>query len=601
MVKVSQQYVDELIAENQRLQRRVYKPGLHPDSQNGDAAETVCGAELASTPWFINTAVPHTPILVAEASDSAFATRFRQAMSDSDHSHIPRVNYPSEEELMTLSETVSEWPTPAQARLLVSAALKCLGRWHHIVRSSVILDELERNLPYPKFMGCLLKSKFLALFAIGKMYSTRTSAAPNKFPGLDYFAKATKVLRAVSERPTVEMVETWLLLSFYSLSLNRRHSAYNLAGSAVRVAIIMGLHLNVPEPLLTDQAAREHRIRVWWTAYTFDRMWATILGYPVAIQDSDIDVDLPSNKGLLDIDFADCAYSIAMIGLAMISGRIIHSIYGKRSQHTSLSQRVHDSLSALRQWLKDLPPSLQMDPTGNNTAQREAESLHLLFNQLVMLATRPVLLHVFRTRLKAMGTGSTLEIPGSASALSDACVRCARHSCQILTDSWISGSFMMFDYFYTRYLFTAATVLAISSLLNDKDSKADGESFETAVQFLSELNDNGNFAAAEFKQHIDAMKVLFVAVEAKKQSRSADASSAHPPDSEGIKRSDSESTAVAQDMTADMVLSESFFHDLLEQPMPDLEFIDASLSLDSARGFYWPMVVLDSDPETPLK
>lgn len=149
----------------------------------------------------------------------------------------------------------------------------------------------------------------------------------------------------------------------------------------MRVAIIMGLHLNVPEPLLADPAAREHRIRVWWTAYTFDRMWATKLGYPVAILDSDIDLDLPSNK-LSHGDFADCEYSVSMIGLARISGRILDSIYGKISEKTALSQRVHDSLSALRQWLKDLPPSLQMDPARYNMAEQKAESLHLLFNQV---------------------------------------------------------------------------------------------------------------------------------------------------------------------------------------------------------------------------
>lgn len=171
--------------------------------------------ELTSTPWFIDTAVPHTPILLAEASDSAFATRFRQAMSNSDHCHFPRVNYPTEDQLLALSDATCVWPSPAQARLLVNAALKCLGRWYHIVRNSVILEELEQSLQYPRSMGCLLQSKFWALFAIGKTYSLRTSATTGNFPGLEYFAKATKVLRVISERPTVEMVETWLLLVYH--------------------------------------------------------------------------------------------------------------------------------------------------------------------------------------------------------------------------------------------------------------------------------------------------------------------------------------------------------------------------------------------------
>ena len=154
---------------------------------------------------------------------------------------------------------------------------------------------------------------------------------------------------------------------------------------------------------------------------------------------------------------------------------------------------------------------------------------------------------------------------------------------------------MMSDYFYTQYLFTVATVLAISSLIDGKDSQADRESFETAAEFLSQLKDSGNFVAAEFNQHVDAMKALFASVETKMQSRSACASSAQAVDTGRI---GSESMATAHDITADMVLSDPLFYDLLAQPMLDLEFIDASLSIDSGQGFYWPVMASGSDPET---
>lgn len=157
-------------------------------------------------------AVPHTPILLSEASDSAFATRFRQAMSDSEHSHLPRVNFPADDHLLALGDAACAWPNPSQARLLVNAALKCLGRCHHIVSRSAVLEELERSLQYPRSIGFLLQSKLWVLFAIGKMYATRISAACKTFPGLEYFARAIKILRVTSERPTLEMVETWLLL-----------------------------------------------------------------------------------------------------------------------------------------------------------------------------------------------------------------------------------------------------------------------------------------------------------------------------------------------------------------------------------------------------
>lgn len=217
--------------------------------------------------------------------------------------------------------------------------------------------------------------------------------------------------------------------------------------------------------------------------------------------------------------------------------------------------------------------------------------------QLVMLATRPVLLHVFRTRLRAINMQTSSDIPGSASALSDACVRCARHSYQILTESWIGGTFMMFDYFYTQYLFTAATILAISGLLDEKDSEADKEAFDTAAQFLSQLQDNGNFVAAEFKQHTDAIEGISASVISKMQSQSEQASLAPLVDTGGIQRDVAEPMAATRDITEDMMLSEPFFHDLLSQPIPDLAFIDASLSLDSTQGIYWLMMATGNDAE----
>ena len=72
--------------------------------------------------------------------------------------------------------------------------------------------------------------------------------------------------------------------------------------------------------------------------------------------------------------------------------------------------------------------------------------------------------------------------------------------------AWIGGSFFIFDYFNTQYLFSAITVLAISRLLKGNDGYTDGEEFETGTVLLGELKENGNFAAIEFCRHLDAMK-----------------------------------------------------------------------------------------------
>ncbi|KAJ0418611.1 fungal-specific transcription factor domain-containing protein [Aspergillus carlsbadensis] len=556
VVQVSQQYIEDLVAENQRL-----RGSSHGDDHNENQSAIAQGPVLSETPWFVHTDTTHAPILVAEASDSAFATRFRQVMSSAQHGHLPRVHFPSDEKLVELSDTDCPWPSPARARFLVQSATKCLGRCYHIVRPSAILAELEWAIQDPSSLGLLAKSRLWAVLAIGEMYVTKWLVVGDAFPGIRYFAKAMRVTRVVSERPSLETVEILLLLSFYSLYLNRRHSAYSLAGSAARTAVIMGLHLNVPHSQLNDPCVREHRNRVWWTAYCFDRMWAAKLGYPAAIRDDEIDVDLPSNPVSDErsvSDFPDRDYFVARIGLSRLSGRIIHSIYGQRSPQTSLSLRVQEAFRDLRHWLEDLPLSLRIDSKHEAELDPRARSLHLLFNQLAILATRPILLQVLRTHLESS------PVPSSALTLSDTCVRYARHSCQLLVDSWTNGSFMIFDFFYTQYLFAAGTVLGISSMLEGKDRQSDREQFDVAVQLLSQLKNIGSFAAAEFHSHMEAIEQLM-------ESRLA-----------GADRIDNTLASTASDANAGdkfMGLSEPFLEGLLDQPIHDLEFIDASMLL----------------------
>ncbi|KAF5538965.1 positive activator of transcription [Fusarium phyllophilum] len=497
LVKVSQQYIDDLIAENQRLRQDDAKPRPEPsipDVSSTETSSSLQGTLLEERPWFFDMNVLHTPVLIGEASDAAFATRFRQAISEPGHSHIPRVNYAPDERLLALSDQDCPWPIPSRARLLVNVALKYVSRTYYIVRKSQILEGLEQTILNPHSADSLLRSKLWVLFAIGEMYSTRTAAKDRNFPGMAYFARATRILRIISERPRIDAIEIRLLLSFYSLALNRRYTAYALAGSSVRLSVVMGLHLNVPESQLRDTGAREHRNRVWWTAYSFDRMWASRLGHPVAIQDDDIEVDLPTDP-VLDTpsdDFADSSYFIAGLRLARLAAK-----------------RVQEALRDLRAFVEELPPHLHIEPTDAPEPSPKPLSLHLYFNQVAITATRPILLHVLRTHVSAWDTQPRTEpqIPVSAMTLSEACIRCARHSCRLLIDCWIDGSFATFDYFYTQYLFSSATVLAISSLIDGKECRSDKEQFESAAQFLHQLKENGNFAAEEFCRHVDAMKL----------------------------------------------------------------------------------------------
>lgn len=148
---------------------------------------------------------------------------------------------------------------------------------------------------------------------------------------------------------------------------------------------------------------------------------------------------------------------------------------------------------------------------------------------------------------------------------------------------------MVFDYFYTQYLFTAMVILAISSLLGDGDSQADGDLFETGLQFLSQLTESGNFVAAEFKQHADAINLLFSSAKTRMQDETMEAPFIATATTEDIRATGYSAMGriSTTNMTTDAVLSDSFLSDLLTESVLDLDFIDVSLTAESALGFHW--------------
>ncbi|KAJ8117867.1 hypothetical protein OPT61_g1032 [Boeremia exigua] len=387
-------YVDGLLRENERL-RDADLAGPSSGSSVARQSSALEHQETVQNPlvedrpqgWFFPMSSLDMPIHISEAADAAFATRFREALTP--HSvHIPRTSYVRDEALMLLSESQFTWPTPARARFLVKVALSTVCQYYHIVLPSSIMEALERVIENVNDVDRLIKCKLLALFALGEVYSSRVAAQEATFPGLPYFAQARRMVSIPAERPTMHTVEIALLLVLYSYNLNRRHTAYLLASSAVRLGIVMGLNMNVPDGLYSNRLAREHRKRLWWTAYVLDRTCCSKLGHPASIADEDIMVDLPSNDDLRDsTDFEDVDYTLRSIELAGLSQQTRQQLYSRRKHHVSFSQRVQTTLKNITKWMETLPPHLQLDNGKRSTQPNSIVYLHLRFNQYLFSAS----------------------------------------------------------------------------------------------------------------------------------------------------------------------------------------------------------------------
>ncbi|KAF2439352.1 hypothetical protein P171DRAFT_436048 [Karstenula rhodostoma CBS 690.94] len=598
-VKLSQQYVDDLLRENELLRSNTResiastpetrRPTSPPSTveQNLEIQETTQNPLIEERPWFHPVSAQESPIHVGEAADTAFSTRFRQTVATVCTTHLPRTSFIKDEPLTLLAETDRQWPTPARARFLVKVALNTICRYYHIVLKTVVLESLEEAIKLDGKCERLKIAKLLALFALGEAYSARSADQGSTFPGLIYFVQSRRMVSIPAERPQVDSVEIALLLTLYSFILNRRHSAYVLASSAVRNCLVMGMQLNVPEHQYRNRRAREHRTRLWWSAYVLDRACASKLGLPTSIADDDIYVDGPSGEGIddADEDFDDVDYSLRSIEISRIAAQCTREIYGRRKFHCPFSQRVQSVLKEFTKWMDSLPSKFHLKNDGSSSLQRHhIVYLHLRLNQGVILATRPILLHALRVHQQSRKDPPTNPIPilsDSASTLAETCAQCARHSYRIITDAWIHGTFTTFDYFNTQYLFSAATILAVSSLLPTPQSSSDGENFDNAVELLKQLAQSGSFGAKEFCEHIDAMK----------QSMAA-ARNEVPQSTLGTTAEIQQSSMNAfagTCMTAGMALAEPSFQGFLAETNLDMQALD-NPSFYGLQTPYWPEI-----------
>ncbi|KAH7232370.1 uncharacterized protein BKA55DRAFT_598329 [Fusarium redolens] len=494
------------------------------------------------------------PFLIGEVADAAFATRFRQLLTNQALNHTLRTSYPDDNQITELAQTACPFVIATNARFLVRVALKSLDGSFHIVRKGRIWELLEEYLQSPHTFDALSCCKIMALLALGELYSSSCRAQGTSIPGLAFFSHASKMHDLLQGRPSVDTVEISLLLCLYALSINRRHSAYFLASSAVRHC----LHLN----------------RIWWSAYMLDHTTASISSQIASVSDDEIFVDLPSCTGVTGTQQADFQHTelfIARIQLARVTGSIIKSVYGRAQETKPFLQRVQQALQDLKQWLQRLPPDIQMDSGSSHSKPIAVQSLHLAFSQSVILATRPVLLYMLRMHKEAKGEApATAErmVSNTVQTLAEACIRCARHSYATVVESWIEGSFQTFDYFNTRCLFSSATILAISSLLDGPDSSENRENFEVASQLIKKLQNAGSFSATEFCHHLEAIKENIQGFSA-----TGNSSPDHEP---------------TQFMASGMALAEPSLEAFLqsEQDLPDIDFF-----LDNAQvgGLYWPM------------
>lgn len=184
------------------------------DAHNPEPETHVQNPMLGERAWFQPYDPSAPPVHIGEAACTAFATRLRQVLSKSKTtSHMPRTQYTSESTLMKLRNSSIQWPSLAQARLLIQIVFNQVSRVYHLVLRKSTIDELEEAYRKADFDDPVLTCKFFALFALGEVYSTRSNVSLEcGVPGAAYYVHAMTLVPILPERPSLTHIESLLLL-----------------------------------------------------------------------------------------------------------------------------------------------------------------------------------------------------------------------------------------------------------------------------------------------------------------------------------------------------------------------------------------------------
>lgn len=170
--------------------------------------------------------------------------------------------------------------------------------------------------------------------------------------------RAAMFIRSEHLIPRIQTIQALVLFCAHPTYCSGSYRNWILAGMAVRMAQDLGLHRLVANPGTTADAVEKRR-RLWYSVYITDRWCCSVMGRPLAIADSDCDVDLPS----VDAVGRPGKYYmfVSLIKLSGVLGEVLRRVYSPKAKAMGyathiMEQTVWSLDKMLKEWLNHVPP-----------------------------------------------------------------------------------------------------------------------------------------------------------------------------------------------------------------------------------------------------
>ncbi|KIX96374.1 uncharacterized protein Z520_07640 [Fonsecaea multimorphosa CBS 102226] len=295
-----------------------------------------------------------------------------------------------------------------------------------------------------------------SIFSLGSMRpGSHTARSSTDVPQdckntADYLALAKEQSSAAADEADIETIKAFGLLALAMHGSCYSMAAYLNVGTAVKIAFSLGLHRDMCSRT-QDLIERERCRRLWWTIYTMDHEIAIRLGYPCAIVDDAIFMNIPpaceqASFRALDLT-TDCSrYQALSLSLVKLRKKISYDCFLEPAQSGGRLpiKRVFNSLTCQYRWLESVPSYLHWKSSLPPQHRRAVAVLHLRYWVSIIFITRPFLLF-------SVTKPSRFTVPAKQKCyeeLSTRCIQAAERAVEVvkhMREAEILSSMTLFD------------------------------------------------------------------------------------------------------------------------------------------------------------
>lgn len=201
-----------------------------------------------------------------------------------------------------------------------------------------------------------------------------------------YYKKSIEYFGSIIDSESLSTVQAYLLIVIYALNTPNASTIWQTLGLAVRAAVALGLHRRPYR-----QENMELKSRVFWSAYCLDRLAGVVFGRPFAISDEDIDMPFPKET-------PETTAALHMVRLRRVQSSICNflnrPVLGMEESAVDLA-RVEMTLQ-LNEWMSSFSQVPLLIPLVD-----ALDWVKFLYNYLMMILLRPVVLEVLKLRRQA--------------------------------------------------------------------------------------------------------------------------------------------------------------------------------------------------------